>query len=55
MILCSRSRKGRAARWSPVLAERGTLQMVYPVAKNNSIASGSNKFCLAVLVGCAHV
>ena len=38
--------------WSiPVLAERGTQCGFYPVAEIYGMGSGSNKFCLEVLVG----
>ncbi len=32
-----------------LLAERGTSEDVYPVAKNNRRGSGSNKFCLVLV------
>ncbi len=34
-----------------VLAQRGTARRFYPVARISQKGSGSNKFCLAVLVG----
>jgi len=59
LVLAERgTQESGGSAWSvPVLAERGTQENengCYPVAKINNMGSGSNKFCLAVLVRRAH-